>query len=372
MGCVIIRPDQFGIVEEAIPEVAAFNLVALSKVLKSAFMLAEEKSGPFTGMNDWILSKHDTVRDYIKDVIDVPDAEEKLQVNKYAQLARKDKATIIIPLKEICHLHALLLENKPELTSELGNNDPLSIILDEIGKLRRCPENNTTEIQLTLNNRFPPVLNTMDRKKNLKTDTINEAIKVLRKIPGFSGDTFLEIFVRMKLHCKKIGEDELANEVNQVIANLQNLAKYGLVSPKDGFNSFLKDISLEIQQRHTRRQEHLRELERLKVAINELEEAKKHMEQKNKDFQSYLKSLREMSQKNFKPKTKNFKYKELYKSRVIADSEIPATQQGKVIFEITHVEAEKFSVKGKIKGIPAFSRNFDLQLGDLLTAKEND
>jgi len=372
MGCVIIRPDQFGIVEEAIPEVAAFNLVALSKVLKSAFMLAEEKSGPFIGMNSWILSKHNTVRDYIKDVVDVPDAEEKLQVNKYAQLARKEKAAIIIPLKEICHLHALLLENKPELTSELGNNDPLSIILDEIGKLRRCPENNTTEIQLTLTNRFPPVLTTIDRKKNLKTDTINEAIKVLRKIPGFSGDTFLEIFVRMKLHCKKIGEDELANEVNQVIANLQNLAKYGLVSPKDGFNSFLKDISLEIQQRHTRRQEHLRELERLKVAINELEEAKKHMEQKNKDFQSYLKSLREMSQKNFKQKTKSFKYKELYKSRVIADSEIPQTQQGKVIFEITHCEAEKFSVKGKIKGIPAFSRNFELQLGDLLTAKEND
>jgi hypothetical protein len=39
---------------------------------------------------------------------------------------------------------------------------------------------------------------------------------VLKKIPGFSGDTFLEIFVRMKLHCKKIGEDALANEVNQV------------------------------------------------------------------------------------------------------------------------------------------------------------
>jgi len=372
MGCVIIRPDQFGIVEDAIPEVAAFNLVALSKVLKSAFMLTEEKSGPFTGMNEWILSKHDQVRDYIKDVIDVPDAEEKLQVNKYAQLARKDKATIIIPLKEICHLHALLLENKPELTTELGANDPLSIILDEIGRLRKCPENNTTEIQLTLNNRFPPVLNTMDRKKNLKTDTINEAIKVLRKIPGFSGDTFLEIFVRMKLHCKKIGEEELANEVNQVIANLQNLAKYGLVSPKDGFNSFLKDISLEIQQRHTRRQEHLRELERLKVAINELEEAKKHMEQKNADFQAYLKSLRTNAEKNFKPKTKSFKYKELYKARVISDSEIPTTQQGKVIFEITHHKAEEFSVKGKIKGIPAFSRNFELKLSDLLTAKEED
>jgi hypothetical protein len=33
--------------------------VALSKVLKTAFMLAEEKTGPFVGMNDWVLSKHD-------------------------------------------------------------------------------------------------------------------------------------------------------------------------------------------------------------------------------------------------------------------------------------------------------------------------
>jgi len=195
---------------------------------------------------------------------------------------------------------------------------------------------------------------------------------VLRKIPGFSGDTFLEIFVRMKLHCKKIGEDELANEVNQVIANLQNLAKYGLVSPKDGFNSFLKDISLEIQQRHIRRQEHLRELERLKVALNDLDVAKKHLDQKNKDFQSYLKSVRAKADTHFKQKTKSFKYKELHKLRVIADSEIPAPQQGKVIFEITHVKAENFTVKGKIKGIPTFSRNFDLKLEDLLSAKDND
>jgi len=62
----------------------------------------------------------------------------------------------------------------------------------------------------------------------------------LQKIPGFSGDTFLEIFVRMKIHCKKQGEEELAAEVNNVIANLQNLTKHGLVKPDNGFNSFFK------------------------------------------------------------------------------------------------------------------------------------
>jgi hypothetical protein len=201
MGSVIIRPDQFGAIDCDLPEIAALNLVAISRVLKTAFMLSEENSGPYSGMNSWILSKHSSVRDYIKDVIDVQEAEEKLQVNKYAQLARKDKAAIIIPLKDICHLHKLLLENKPELTD--GPEDHLAVILDEIGRLRRCNDTDTTEIQLTLNNKFPPILDKIQVKKNLKTETINDAIRVLRKIPGFSGDTFLEIFVRMKLHCKK-------------------------------------------------------------------------------------------------------------------------------------------------------------------------
>jgi len=160
--------------------------------------------------------------------------------------------------------------------------------------------------------------------------------------------------------------------VNQVIANLQNLAKYGLVSPKDGFNSFLKDISTEIQDRGIRRAEQLRELDRLGAAIRELDETKDHMEKKNKELNDYLDSVRQKAKKGFVVKTKKFKYSQLKKEHVINDSEIPDPQQGKVVFEITHYETEKFSVKGRIKGIPAFSRNFDLNLGDLLEAKEND
>lgn len=51
----------------------------------------------------------------------------------------------------------------------------------------------------------------------------------------------------MKLHCRKHGDKELADEVNAVIANLQNLAKHGLVSAENGFNSVLKDIQLELE-----------------------------------------------------------------------------------------------------------------------------
>lgn len=380
LGTVMIKPEGYIQKDVELPAVSSGNLVAISKILRTLFMLTTEQSGPYTGMNSWIESKHEYVKDYIKDVIDCPDPEEKLQVNKYAQLARKDKATIIISLRDLCEVHKYFFENKdeicikPSINPENGEEikDPLAIILDDIGRLRRCPMTDTTEIQLVLNNRFPPILDKINVKKNLKIDTINEAIKVLRKLPGFSGDTFLEIFIRMKLHCKKIGEDALAAEVNQVIANLQNLAKYGLVSPKDGFNSFLKDISAEIQDRGSRRAEQLRELDRLKAAIADLDVTKAAMEQKNKELNDYLESVRQKASKGFVVKTKKFKYSELLKQHVINDSEIPAPQQSKVVFEITHTETEKFQIKGKIKGIPAFSRNFDLNLGDLLEAKEND
>jgi len=370
VGLAIVRPDAFGVVAaEDVDETVALNLIAISKVLKTTFMLSEESSGPYSGMNDWIEARHDRVKQYLQNIIDVPSAEEYLQVNKYGQLARKEKASIVIQIKEICYVHALLADNRDHITE--GKDDYLCQILDDLGEV---PKNvhDATDIQLQLENRFPPLLDKLEQKKNLKSETIDDAIRVLRKIPGFSGDTFLEIFVRMKLHCKKSGQDELAQQVNQVIANLQNLAKYGLVSPKDGFNSFLKDISAEVQARQTRRQEQLKEVDRLKVAILELDDHQTFVNMKIKDFQSYLESVRKTSTAGFQLRTKKFKYRELEKAKVIHDSEIPVPHQAKVVFEITHAEPERFEIKGKIKGIPGFSRNFSLLLQDLLSAKEHN
>lgn len=39
-----------------------------------------------------------------------------------------------------------------------------------------------TEVELALENRFPPQLSKMDLKKNLKTETIDAAIKIMQKV----------------------------------------------------------------------------------------------------------------------------------------------------------------------------------------------
>jgi len=266
-------------------------------------------------------------------------------------------------------LHQLLAENAKDITE--GAEDHLNIILKDLGAAPPLPADDDVELQITLENRFPPVLSKLDLKKNLKQETIDDAITILKEIPGYSGDTFLEIFVRMKLGAKKDGDNPLAMRVNQVIANLQNLAKHGLVSPKDGFNSFLKDIHAELIARASRYQEQLKEVERLKVALKELDDAKGFMEKKLADFDSYLNSVRQHAATHFKVQSKKFKYKDLVKLKVIADSEIPAGQQGMVVFEFEHQAAESFQIKGKIKGLPGFGRDFQLELGSLLECKED-
>jgi DNA gyrase/topoisomerase IV subunit A len=263
----------------------------------------------------------------------------------------------------------LVASNKNELS--VDDKDPLKLILSDLGDIPPMPPaDDETEIQLNLSNRFPPQLSKLDKKKNLKAETIDDAIKIMQKIPGFSGDTFLEIFVRMKLHCQKNGEAALAKEVNNVIANLQNLAKHGLVKPDNGFNSFLKDIQAEVVARGRRKQEHLKEIERLQKAIKELDEQKDHMDKKINDMNAYLDSVRKKAAAKFVPLSQKFKYKDLEKQKVIAESEIPTSQQGKVKFVIEQKSMETFHITGKIKGLPGFTREFDLPLETLLTAKE--
>lgn len=49
---------------------------------------------------------------------------------------------------------------------------------------------------------------------------------------------------------------------------------------------------------------------------------------------------------SLRQQSKKFKYKDLAKAKVIADSELPRAQQGKVVFTVKHEATEVFQVKG--------------------------
>jgi len=237
-----------------------------------------------------------------------------LRVNRYTHLGKKEKDSIVIQLKDIVFIHALCVKNKKEMIdSAQVDDDPLAKILADLEEVPTCPETDTSDVTLELSNRFPPKLTKIEKKKNLKSETIDAAIKVMQKLPGFTGNTFLEVFVRMKLHLKKMGETDLAQEVQNVIANLQNLAKYALISSDDGYNGFLVDIQQELIARTRRRGEQMKEIDRLTAAIQDLKEQGADLEKKIKEFEDYLVAIRNKLTQNFQAKTKVFSYKQLTK-----------------------------------------------------------
>lgn len=150
---MFIKPEMWGLVDDEVVQsntTFVLNLASIAKVLKSLFTdLQELKDDPkLSAMNPWIKSKIPQVQQYLQDIPNVPGAEEYLQVNKYAQLGKQEKDSIVIKLSEIALIHDLCKANVNELGED--DEDPLKKILQDLGEvphvavndgMRTCTDN---------------------------------------------------------------------------------------------------------------------------------------------------------------------------------------------------------------------------------------
>ena len=124
-------------------------------------------------LNDWIKGHFEVVTDYFNDLIDVVEPSEYLQVDRYMELTQKAKSVIIISLQEISLTHRNVLSNLDKLTKvkisvfcllfihfskrfvvQQDKEDPLRVILNDLGDPIEISKDDDREIQLTLTNRF--------------------------------------------------------------------------------------------------------------------------------------------------------------------------------------------------------------------------
>ncbi len=59
-------------------------------------------------VNEWIVANMDRARRYLEDLLDVPDPEDFLKVDRYIELTQKTKPVIIISYHEVAQTHELL------------------------------------------------------------------------------------------------------------------------------------------------------------------------------------------------------------------------------------------------------------------------
>eukprot|EP00027_Filamoeba_sp_ATCC50430_P012203 CAMPEP_0168574896 /NCGR_PEP_ID=MMETSP0413-20121227/19350_1 /TAXON_ID=136452 /ORGANISM="Filamoeba nolandi, Strain NC-AS-23-1" /LENGTH=918 /DNA_ID=CAMNT_0008608319 /DNA_START=71 /DNA_END=2824 /DNA_ORIENTATION=+ len=386
INLAIVTPENFGIVDKDPSPTARKNLVVISKVLQKLFNLSlfDNSDKWMMPLNDWMKSNFDTVRDFFTDLVEVPEPEEFLDVDKYMELTQKSKPVIIISLREIAGTHALLSQHIEKLAKE--KDDPLRIIVKDLGEAPAMPrEDDDREVQLTLTNRFKQ--NTEDEisaSAALYAETKELIINVFRSIPvADSPDEGLSnILNNGKAYAKEKSNSALVNQIDKVLENIKTLEGEGLISKNDNHAAFLKDIALEVANRQQIREQQRKEVKRLSQTLKNLTKHQKYLNEQIQQYNDYLQDarLKHYQQKSKKSKKKGeegtkigpfkFSYGALAKKGVIVDSEVPAAMRKKTTFYISSEAVGVFDITAFILGKEV--EKMTLELDDLLERNSNN
>jgi tetratricopeptide (TPR) repeat protein len=205
-------------------------------------------------------------------------------------------------------------------------------------------------------------------------ETINELLYLFSEYPNVNGETLLEMFLLVKHQATTAAtpKPKDAAKVDLILANLAELAREdgAILKKSNGYNDFIEDIRTELLAKEKHMNELRYELKQLSEAIGELDEQKKNLAEAIKAYDDYLKSISDELQRNFKTTMKKFTWKQLTDKKccIIAGTTLTLAQQKGCKFEITHMSAEEFKVKGKVA---LFSQEFKIKMSDLLDAKDS-
>jgi len=339
----------------------------------------------FMPINKWITAKLESVREYFNDLIEVTEPEEHLQVDKYMELTQKTKPVIIISLHEIASTHNLIHQVLDKLAKE--KDDPIRLIMTDLGDVPHIASEDDREIQLTLMNRFKQNMEEeISSSANLYAETKELIINTFRLIPvqGDNQDqTLLGILKTGRSFAKDKKEDNLVTQIDKILDNIKELEKEELINKADNYSGFLKDIALEVANRAEIREQQRKEIKRLNQTLRNLRKHQKYLTDQIQQYNDYLQDCRlkhyqpkKASKK--KPKGDNpnkigpfkFSYSALEKKGVLVDSEVPALSRKATNFYISSEAVGVFDIVAKIKGIVV--EKMTLQLDDLLERNYNN
>jgi len=267
-------------------------------------------------------------------------------------------------------------------------DDPLALIIKDLGEAPKISQEDDREIQLTLTNRFKQNMEEeISATATLYAETKEFIINTFRMIPVQGNDQDQTLLGILKAG-KKFGQDKndkaLVAQIDKIFDNITILEKEGLISKNDNYASFLRDIALEVANRAEIREQQRKEIKRLNQTLRNLRKHQKYLSDQIQQYNDYLQDCR---LKHYQPKSKKkkkapkgenpnkigpfkFSYSALQKKGVIIESEVPAISRKATNFYISSEAVGVFDIVAKIKGVQV--EKMTLELDDLLERNYNN
>ncbi|XP_040435054.1 ras GTPase-activating-like protein IQGAP2 isoform X4 [Falco naumanni] len=435
MNPAIVAPDGFDIIDMTaggqIHSDQRRNLGCVAKVLQHAASnkLFEGESEHLSSMNTYLSQTYQKFRNFFQAACDVPEPEEKFNIDEYSDMVTLSKPVIYISIEEIINTHSLLLEHQDAIATE--PNDLLNELLEGLGPVpdvesflgegavdpndpnRESTLNQLakTEISLFLTSKYELREGEDQDLKNLMIKTKRLIVDVIRTQPG---DTLLEILEtpataqqeskHSKLaekrailnsktpekikHSQSIFEDgqlPIEQKKRKIQRNLRTLEQAGLVSSATKYQEIINEIAKDIRNQRRYRHHRKAELVKLQQTLNALNSKTAFYEEQINYYNTYIKTcLDNLTRKNSwrsikldgkeevkgskKTKQASLKYTaaRLHEKGVILEIEGLQTKQFKnVMFDITPGE-EVGDFEIKAKFLGVEMENVQLHFQDLL------
>uniref|UniRef100_A0A4W5PT77 IQ motif containing GTPase activating protein 2 n=1 Tax=Hucho hucho TaxID=62062 RepID=A0A4W5PT77_9TELE len=293
MNPAIVAPDGFDIIDMSaggqLHSDQRRNLGSVAKMLQhaAANKLFEGENAHMTSMNNYISQTYQKFRVFFQAACDVPEPEEKFNVDEYSDMVTLSKPVIYISIDEIINTHSLVLEHLEaispdhndllhELLEDLGDAPDVEALLGEGAVDPNHPNKESTlsqlaktEISLTLTSKFELLEGDDKDMKGLMMKTKKLIVDVIRIQPGDTLPETLETPASALQECEHakvvalravqdaqtpeglkstqaVLEDRqlpLEQKKRKILRNLRTLEQAGLVTASNKYQDLINDIA---------------------------------------------------------------------------------------------------------------------------------
>uniref|UniRef100_A0A674E3W9 IQ motif containing GTPase activating protein 2 n=1 Tax=Salmo trutta TaxID=8032 RepID=A0A674E3W9_SALTR len=414
MNPAIVAPDGFDIIDMSaggqLHSDQRRNLGSVAKMLQhaAANKLFEGENAHMTPMNNYISQTYQKFRVFFQAACDVPEPEEKFNVDEYSDMVTLCKPVIYISIDEIINTHSLVLEHLEAISPD--HNDLLHELLQDLGAMPDVeallgegvvdPNNPNkestlsqlakTQISLSLTNKFELLEGDDKDTKGLMMKTKKLIMDVIRIQPGDTLPETLEtpasglqpstphlryFSIKWKRadaqapeglkSSQAVLEDRqlpLEQKKRKILRNLRTLEQAGLVTTGNKYQDLINDISKDIRYQRRYRQRRKAELVKLQQTLSALNSKTAFYQDQTNYYDTYIrtcldnlnrKKVEEKGSKKWKHQSLKYTAARLHEKGVILEIEGLQTNQFKnVMFDISpSEEVGDFEVKAKFMGV---------------------
>ncbi|KAM4708795.1 ras GTPase-activating-like protein IQGAP2 isoform 2-T2 [Discoglossus pictus] len=349
MNPAIVAPDGFDIIDMTaggqIHSDQRRNLGSVAKVLQHAASnkLFDGENAHMSSMNSYLSQTHQKFRKFFQAACEVPEPEEKFNIDEFSDLVNLSKPVIYISIEEIINTHSLLLEHQDAISPD--HNDVLHELLEGLGtvpdvesflgegavdsndpnKENTLSQMAKTEISLSLTSKFDlregedkDMKSLMIKTKKLIVDVIrtqsgetlieiletpasvpqeNEHLKVIEKRSALDAKTPDKM--KRSQSVLEDGQLPLEQKKRKILRNLRTLEQAGLVTEGTKYQEIINEITKDIRNQRRYRQRRKAEMVKLQQTLQALNSKTAFFEEQINYYNTYIKTcLDNLTRKN--------------------------------------------------------------------------